>query len=496
MRRKKRNSAKARNAEPRQRLAQLAPTRLARRFDNRYDAAQTTDENRRHWAAADYLSADAANSLSVRTYLRSRARYEIANNSYAKGIVETLANDEIGTGPTLQVQTSSSNFNKMVERRWQAWATAINLPQKLRTLVKARVGDGEGFAQFVTNRRLPEDGPQLDLWLIECDQVTSPYMAMLENNKIDGVAFDQYGNPISYDVLTAHPGGTDIVTGYQARSVPAPYMLHLFRMDRPGQHRGIPEITPALGLFAQLRRLTEAILAAAETAADMAVLLKTAMNSNSEVDQVAPLSTIDFERRMMTALPYGWEAYQVDPKQPPPGYKEFKRELLNEIARCLNIPYNVAACNSAEYNYASGRLDHQVYYRALAVNRSLTEAAVLNRIFAMWFAEAVKVYRWGVEAQPAPAHQWFWQELEHVDPRLVAEAQQIALQCGFATIPEIYAKKGVDHETAQEAGAKALGISVDEYRALIRQKLYGVPGIASEQATTASSDPPLTGDDE
>ena len=31
----------------------------------RYDAAQTTDENRRHWANADALSAAAANSLDV-----------------------------------------------------------------------------------------------------------------------------------------------------------------------------------------------------------------------------------------------------------------------------------------------------------------------------------------------------------------------------------------------------------------------------------------------
>jgi lambda family phage portal protein len=495
MGRKKRKSQQARSAEPRQRLAQLAPTRLARRVDNRYDAAQTTDDNRRHWAAADALSADASNSLAVRSYLRNRSRYEVSNNSYAKGIVETLANDEIGTGPTLQVQTPNANFNRMVERRWETWAASVGLAQKLRTLVKARVGDGEGFAQFVTNRRLPDDGPQLDLWLIECDQVSSPYMAMLENNKVDGVAFDQYGNPVSYDVLRSHPGGLDIISGYQAVSVPAAYMLHLFRVDRPGQHRGIPEITPALGLFAQLRRLTEAILAAAETAADMAVLLKTALNANGEVDQVAPLSTIDFERRMMTALPYGWEAYQIDPKQPPPGYGEFKRELLNEIARCLNIPYNVAACNSSDYNYASGRLDHQVYYRALAVNRSLTESRALNRIFAMWFAEAVKVYRWSVDALPAPAHQWFWQELEHVDPRLIAQAQQIALQCGFTTIPEIYARKGTDYETAHEAGAKALGLSVDDYRALLRQKLFGVPGV-SESPSTSSGDPPLTGDED
>jgi capsid protein len=65
----------------------------------RYDAAATTDNNRRHWANADGLSANAANSPEVRRILRNRSRYEVANNSYARGIVLTLANDCIGTGP-------------------------------------------------------------------------------------------------------------------------------------------------------------------------------------------------------------------------------------------------------------------------------------------------------------------------------------------------------------------------------------------------------------
>ncbi len=44
-----------------------------------------------------------AGSVNVRRILRNRARYEVANNSYARGIVLTLANDVIGTGPRLQM---------------------------------------------------------------------------------------------------------------------------------------------------------------------------------------------------------------------------------------------------------------------------------------------------------------------------------------------------------------------------------------------------------
>src|SRR5512140_2834721 len=96
----------------------------------RYDAASTTDENRRHWSNADLLSANAAVNPQVRRTLRSRARYEVANNSYARGIVSTLANDVIGTGPRLQMLTDDDTGNGIVETEFMNWASQVHLAQK------------------------------------------------------------------------------------------------------------------------------------------------------------------------------------------------------------------------------------------------------------------------------------------------------------------------------------------------------------------------------
>ena len=92
----------------------------------RYDAAATTNENRRHWQHADDLSANAANSPDVRKLLRNRCRYEIANNSYARGLVLTLANDVVGTGPRLQMLTESTDLAKRC--RWNVdWNRDVSL---------------------------------------------------------------------------------------------------------------------------------------------------------------------------------------------------------------------------------------------------------------------------------------------------------------------------------------------------------------------------------
>ena len=153
----------------------------------RYDAAQTTAENIKHWALADALSADSAATPDVRKKLRERSRYEVANNSYAKGIVLTLANDCIGTGPRLQLLTDNSGMNRRVETAFAEWSKAISLAEKLRTMRMAKSTDGEVFAVLTANPRI--DSPvMLDLKLIEAERVASPVMSLFPTTSdIDGI---------------------------------------------------------------------------------------------------------------------------------------------------------------------------------------------------------------------------------------------------------------------------------------------------------------------
>jgi len=346
----------------------------------KFDSAQTNADNRRHWANADGLSADAAANAEVRRTLRNRARYEVANNSYARGIVLTLANDVIGTGPRLQMLTEDAESNRQIEGEFAAWAKAVDLPGKLRTMRQARAQDGEAFAVLFSNDQL--DGPvRLDLKLIEADQVATPSAKLKQDAKaVDGIVFDEHGNPVEYHVLKEHPGGGKAALGMPFDRVPAQSAIHWFRADRPGQRRGLPDILPALPLFAQLRRYTLAVIAAAESAANIAVLMKTNAPAGGEAAEVEPMTEMEFSPNMAVFTPEGWEPSQVKAEQPATTYDMFKREILNEIARCLNMPYNIAACNSSGYNYASGRLDHQTYFKSIRVEQSHIETVVLDRI--------------------------------------------------------------------------------------------------------------------
>lgn len=418
----------------------------------RFDAAGHNSENARHWAAADYLSADAEANESVRRTLRVRSRYEVANNSYARGMLLTLANDTIGTGPRLQVLSGDDELNSQIEGDFMRWAAEIDLPGKLRTARMARCQDGEVFILMAQNRAMFDRQIQLDIQLIEADRICSNGISGEENN-VDGIQFDRFGNPVTYRMLKYHPGGDEIGNNMmEYEFVSAKNMIHYFRSDRPGQHRGIPEITSSLPLFAQLRRFTLAVLSAAEAAADFAGILYTDTPANGESDEVEALDAIELRRNMLLSMPSGWKMAQLDPKQPCSTYAEFKAQILNEIARCLNMPYNIAAGNSSGYNYASGRLDHQTYFKSLRVERENIVAIVLNKIFDLWLREYVLTT--GVKLPEKFNWSWFWDGFEHVDPGKEANAIDIKLKNGTTTYAAEYSKVGRDWEDEFEQIAK------------------------------------------
>ena len=151
---------------------------------------------------------------------------------------------------------------------------------------------------------------------------------------------------------------------------------------------------------------------------------------------------------MMTTLPAGWKLSQLRAEQPATTYEMFKREILNEICRCLNMPYNIGAGNSSGYNYSSGRLDHQTYYRGIEVDQSDVGCVVMDRLFFAWLEEAALVTPELVPDRDTSAeswpHRWLWQGLEHVDPQKEAMAAEHRLRNYATSFSEECYADGVD----------------------------------------------------
>ena len=128
------------------------------------------------------------------------------------------------------------------------------------------------------------------------------------------------------------------------------------------------------------------------------------------------------------------------------------------------MPYNVAAGNSSGYNYASGRLDHQTYWKAIDVERDYVATTALDKVLARWWREAVLVSGLlpvalrNVDPYTLP-HSWYWPGREHVDPAKEAQAATARLTANTTTLAVECAKAGLDWESVLEQRAKELAMA-------------------------------------
>jgi len=484
--------AKIANVRPKVRLSDAARTGGVRAT---YDAAQTNTENVNHWAPADNLSAAASASPAVRRVLRKRSRYEIANCPLARSILRKLADYVVGTGPRLQVRTRDRDYNRAVEQAFNQWAIAVKFSRKLWQMRYAKAMNGESFGLFTTNLGLRTE-VKLDLRTIEADQVSDPtYQAQSAS---DGIIYDDYANPMGYRVLKSHPGDAFTFTTMSSDfdTFRADDVLHFFDAERAGQLRGVPELTSALPLFAMRRRYILAVIAAAETAANHAGVLETAGNTEDPEDLV-PLDAIDIERNLMLTMPRGWKLSQLKAEQPTTTMQMFDGVIVREIARCVNMPYGIAASDSSGYNFASGKLDNMPWRTTVRIEQDALEDVAARPTFERWYAEAIRIVGYlppsPVADRMLPPHQWFWDGQDTPDPR-EAGAKMTGLSGGFETHAGIFARRGDDVIEQWEAQAELLGITLDEYRQLVIANVFKTPTEVAAEAE--SNDETSETDDE
>ena len=441
-----RNGKKRNGVHPPNRNAFVMPVTENRRQANlTYDSARKGTDLDGHWAHADALDADSANSPAVRETLRNNSRYEDGSNGYYCGILRSYCDVLVGVGPSLRMLTGNRDFNQLVERSFNAWATAIQLNRKLWCMAHARVQDGEAFAILQTNPGINND-VQLDVRLIEAEQCHTPTIAPMTAGYIDGIKFDEYDNIEWYDVLPYHPGSNQWnAFTMEAISVPPRQMLHWFRLERPGAHRGVPDLKSTFNVGASSRRFREATVAASETAADLAAISSTqSAATTEEPDEIAPFTGVPLQKRTWLFNPMGWDVSQMKAEHPNAQYSEFTRQQISEQARPISMPYNAAAMDSSTYSFASGKLDTLMHRAGLDVVREVElDPLVMDRIFSEWFRE------WTVVASRRdipPEHQWDWPAHPVIDEVAHENATKTALSTGSTTLRQVYADKGQDYE--------------------------------------------------
>ncbi len=470
-----------------------APQQMVRA---KFDLAQTTPDNRRHWTNADGLAARAAISPAVRRVVRIRSRYEADNNSWYAGILRTASNHIVGAaGPRLQVLTADTDANRRLESAWRQWSHRVKLADILRTCVEAYWRDGEVFIMRGSSVRFPLG---LDLLVLESDQIATPWQQsqLVDPFVDDGIRFDRATNELEFYVYDYHPGLNTPVSTLQGQWYAAREVCHLYRAERPGQTRGIPRATPALQTLPIMRRQELATLYSAETAANFAMYLKSNSPAIDPADSPSDFAEIELTRNMLTTLPAGWEIGQVEPKQPGPLYEMFQRQALMSFCRCTNMPYTLAAGTGKDANFSSFKGDMKnVWEPEVQVEQNRIQMDIVERLW-QWFLESAVFVPGLLNGLPAIAdieHRWHWPPLPELDQVESAQAAEIRLRTGLATPTEEHARRGKDWDLESVRGAADFGVSVDAYRKAVFAQTFPVtgtpqaPGMPTDTTVTTAS---------
>lgn len=399
-------------------------------------------------------------SEAERSRLRSWCKKEYLDNPYARNAARNFSLGVYGNGPALQINTPDEDLNNRIEALFSRWRKAVNLDWKLHIALESLFYDGEAFIAFYNHPTVPGG---LDIELIEARRIRDPYTAGSNPDRLEGITYNIYNDPVSYSVAKEPVNpiyglSTDFV------ELPADLMVHFFLDDVVNQKRGLPLLQSVLETLSSLQRIGRASLNAWELAAKMNLVVKTPLEAfeyfqavpegyvNGEDNRITAFKTIPIpEDGGMTFLAQGMEATQVKSEHPTSAFHENKMTYLSEIGAGVGEPRNVVTADSSSYNFSSAQLDYMMFYRWSGACQTKLRS-VLQRMLAAAVASAAEAGNADAKAvleqydpNDLPADWYFPQILEQVDRIQNASAEVQLLQSGLMTQKEYCKRHGIDY---------------------------------------------------
>lgn len=356
--------------------------------------------------------------------LRERSRDMERNTPLACGALNTTTMHVVGTGLKLQSHIDRTVLNMPndeadkweanTEREFRLWGESHDC-DAARTLTFAEHQE-LAFRQSLTNGdhftllpRIPRASSPYSLALqhIEADRVMNENGQANTATLCAGIEKDEYGAPQTYHICNQHPGAILRLTKRTWTKVPAyggntdqRNIIHLFKITRAGQTRGVPYLAPVIETLKQLDRYTEAELMAAVVTSMLTVFVK----SESGETDLAPMeptgetqaTTTDKDIKLSSGAVIGLDPGEsietVNPLRPNTGFDPFIMAILRQVGVALELPFEVLIKHfTASYSASRAALmEAYVFFRQ---RRKWLARHFCQEIYDIWLYEAVAIGR-------------------------------------------------------------------------------------------------------
>lgn len=391
--------------------------------------------------------------------LRENARDMDRNNAYAKKAKRRRSKRVVGYGITPQPESGSDELDKLITGYWNRWSRQCCSDQRFnfaavqQLVVETEFVSGECLVRLWDRRTSDGLAVPFQIQILEPDFLdTSKTGPLVDGGSyvIQGVQFSAIGRVEGYWLFGQHPGEVTVTSkrAYTSAFVPADLILHHACLERPGDVRAVPRMTPVISKLRDIAEYADADIVRKKIAACAVMAFETPEGMDGAtagaVATDAAGDRIEEFRPGMTL--YG-----------PPGSKPsffsasdsgdfaaHKKCELREIAAGLDIPYVVLNEDLSDVNYSSfrgGAIDEKNGVEQYVWNWFVPQ--VLDPI---WMKFCQTLYLMGAIPSADVPVKWNPPTFDVLDRLEEAKADEKELGIGKVTWAQMVGNQGLDPE--------------------------------------------------
>ena len=243
-------------------------------------------------------------------------------------------------------------------------------------------------------------------------------------------------------------------------------MIHLYRVLRSGQTRGIPYLAPVIESLKQLGRYSESEIMAAVVSSYFTVFVKTP-HGESPLPPMGKNSRSNDEYQLgsgaIVDLAQGEDISTVNPGRPNAQFDPFVQSILRQIGVALELPFEVLIKHFTA-SYSAARAALLEAWRFFMAQRAWLAQNFCQVVYEAWLLEAVKSGRIdapqfldgdpSIRAAYCGSH-WIGPAQGQIDPLKEIQAARERIDAGISTLSrETAALTGEEWEKIHRQGVK------------------------------------------
>ncbi|MEO1700178.1 MAG: phage portal protein [Planctomycetota bacterium] len=414
-----------------------------------YEAASRRSRMSGWLTPATSANSEARGALHL---LRDRSRDLARNDPNIARALNVIRANVVGTGIRAQLDGDTA-----IEQAWKRWAESTDCDADgrhdlygLQALVMRSVAEsGEALVRLRPRRRSDGLSVPLQLQLLESDHLDTSKDGDTDHRGhrvVQGVEFDAIGRRVAYWIFQEHPGEYGPMRSLQSVRVPAESMLHIFRVDRPGQVRGIPWSAPVMIRARELKDYEDAQLLRQKIAACFVIFRQDQRVELANPDDPPPaeaperLGRETIQPGIVEDVPAGQEVKFASPPSVG-GYDEYVRRHLRAIAVGFGVSYEALTGDYSNVNFSSGRMGHLEFQRNVGAWQGDLVVNQLCRRVWMWFRTAASFV--GID-DGGLTPTWILPRREMIDPTREVPATVAKIRGGLTTLSDAIRAEGAD----------------------------------------------------